>query len=106
MSSGGSIAWSTMRGTEKGRTGFRRLTLERLEQRLPLDASMLRITEFLASNTDGIRDAEGDRPDWIEIFNAGNEAVDLSGMYLSDDSGNLKEWQFPSGVSIPAGGYR
>jgi CotH kinase protein/Chitobiase/beta-hexosaminidase C-terminal domain/Lamin Tail Domain len=95
-----------MLGTGKGRTGFRRLTLERLEQRLPLDASMLRITEFLASNTDGIRDAEGDRPDWIEIFNAGNDAVDLSGMYLSDDSGNLKEWQFPSGVSIPAGGYR
>ncbi|HEY3394889.1 MAG TPA: chitobiase/beta-hexosaminidase C-terminal domain-containing protein, partial [Lacipirellulaceae bacterium] len=95
-----------MRGTAKGRAEFRRLTLERLEQRLPLDASMLRITEFLASNTDGIRDVEGDRPDWIELFNAGNEPVDLSGMYLTDDDDNLMEWQFPGGVSIPAGGYR
>jgi CotH kinase protein/Chitobiase/beta-hexosaminidase C-terminal domain/Lamin Tail Domain len=94
-----------MRGTAKG-GGFRRLTLERLEPRLALDASMLRITEFLASNTDGLRDAEGDRPDWIEIFNSGNQAVDLSGMYLTDDDDNFREWQFPDDVSIPAGGYR
>ncbi len=95
-----------MGGTAKGHRRFRRLSLERLEPRLPLDASMLRITEFLAANTDGLRDAEGDRSDWIEIFNAGNDTVDLSGMYLTDDDDNLEEWQFPSGVSIPAGGYR
>ncbi len=72
---------------------------------MTLDASMLRITEFLASNTDGLRDAEGDRPDWIEVFNSGSTTVDLSGMYLTDDDENLKEWQFPIGVSLPAGGY-
>ena len=63
------------------------------------------ITEFVASNASGIRDAEGDRPDWVEIFNAGNDLVDLSGMYLTDDGENLKEWQFPNGVSLPGGGY-
>jgi hypothetical protein len=79
MASGRSFAWSDMGGTAKGCRRFRRLTLERLEPRLPLDASMLRITEFLASNTDGLRDAEGDRSDWIEIFNTGNEAVESVG---------------------------
>jgi hypothetical protein len=94
-----------MRGTAKGRSGHRRLNLERLEPRLPLDASMLRITEFLAANSDGLRDADGDRSDWIEIFNAGAETVDLSGMYLTDDDENLTEWPFPNGVTLPAGGY-
>jgi hypothetical protein len=89
----------------RGRRRFRRLGLERLESRLVLDASMLRITEFVASNANGVRDAEGDRPDWVEIFNAGNDLVDLSGMYLTDDDENLKEWQFPAGVSLPGGGY-
>jgi hypothetical protein len=79
--------------------------LEHLESRLVLDASMLRITEFVASNANGIRDAEGDRPDWIEIFNTGNDLVDLSGMYVTDDDENLKEWQFPNGISLPGGGY-
>ena len=72
---------------------------------MALDASMLRITEFVASNDSGIRDAEGDRPDWVEIFNAGDDLVDLSGMYLTDDDENLEEWQFPDGVSLPGGGY-
>jgi hypothetical protein len=79
--------------------------MERLEQRLVLDASMLRITEFVASNDNGIRDADGDHSDWVEIFNAGNQAADLSGMYLTDDDENLEEWQFPDGVSLTAGGY-
>jgi hypothetical protein len=79
--------------------------MERLEQRLTLDASMLRITEFVASNDRGIEDADGDNSDWIEIYNAGHESVDLSGMYLTDDDENLEEWQFPEGVSLAAGGY-
>jgi hypothetical protein len=94
-----------MAGTVKGGRRSRRLVMERLEPRLALDASMLRITEFVAANDSGLRDAEGDRPDWIEIFNSGDDLVDLAGMYLTDDSGNLKEWQFPNGVSLPAGGF-
>ena len=40
--------------------GSRRLHLEALEPRLVLDASMLRITEFVASNDDGLADYDGD----------------------------------------------
>ena len=83
----------------------RRLHLEALEPRLPLDASMLRITEFVASNDDGLLDYDGDSSDWLEIYNSGAEQVDLSGMYLTDTAANLTRWKVPAGVSLEAGGY-
>ena len=33
------------------------------------------ISEFLASNTDGIQDEDGDSSDWIELHNAGGDPV-------------------------------
>ena len=30
-------------------------------------------------------DEDGDKPDWIELYNAGNSPVDLTGYYLSDN---------------------
>lgn len=88
-----------------GRWQRRRLHLEALEPRLVLDASMLRITELVASNDDGITDFQGDHPDWLEIYNSGEELVDLSGMYLTDTASNLTRWQIPSGVTLAGGGY-
>jgi len=61
----------------------RRLAMERLEPRIVLDASMLRITEFLASNDNTLLDADGDSSDWIELYNSGVDQVDLSGLYGS-----------------------
>lgn len=84
----------------------RRLGLELLEPRWPLDASMLRITEIVASNDESLLDYDGDSSDWLEIFNPGAEAVDLGGMKLTDNASNLSKWSFPAGVAIPAGGYR
>jgi hypothetical protein len=84
----------------------RRLHLESLEPRVVLSATDLRITELVASNEDGIVDADGDNSDWLEIYNSGSTSVDLSGMYLTDDDEELDKWTFPAGVVIPAGGYR
>ena len=84
----------------------RRLAFEPLEARLALDASMLRITEFLASNDNGLLDADGDTSDWVEIYNAGPDAVNLSGLYLTDSEDNKTKWTFPVDATIPAGGYR
>ena len=53
-----------------------------------------------------MQDASGAYPDWIEIYNPGTTAVDLSGWYLTDDSTDLTQWAFPASTSIPAGGYR
>jgi hypothetical protein len=43
--------------------------------------------------------------DWLELQNTGTTPVSLDGWYLSDDPAERLKWRFPSGVSIPAGGY-
>ncbi len=54
------------------------------------------ISEFLADNqTNAKVDEDGDHADWIEIWNSGVSAVSLNGWYLTDDSGDLRKWQFP-----------
>jgi hypothetical protein len=47
--------------------------------------------------------AEND--DWVELYNTTAIAIDLTGMYLSDDPTNYMKWAFPIGTSIPANGY-
>ncbi len=61
------------------------------------------INEFMASNGGCLIDDKGDKSDWVEIFNPSSEAVNLSGMGLSDDKTEVK-WAFP-GVTLEAGGY-
>jgi len=67
------------------------------------------INEVMASNNTIIRDLEGQYDDWIEIYNYGTEAIDLAGMYLTDNLSAPTKWQFPAGNSAittaPAGGY-
>lgn len=62
------------------------------------------ISEFLADNEGGIRDGDGDREDWIELYNLEAQAVDLEGWFLTDDAGELTKWRFPT-VTVEAGGY-
>lgn len=38
-------------------------------------------------------DGMGDGCDWVEIFNNGNEAVDLAGMWITDKPGTVDEYQ-------------
>ncbi len=61
------------------------------------------ISEFLADNTTGLRDEDGDTSDWIEIANPGMEAIDLSGWRLTDRAGAGGGWRFPSGVVLDGG---
>lgn len=85
----------------------RALTFETLEERLPLDASDLRLTELVASNDNGLQDYDGSSSDWVEIYNSGTTSVDLAGLYLTDNSNNKTKWQFPTGSgSIAPGGYK
>ena len=43
--------------------------------------------------------------DWVELYNGGAGAIDLSGYGLSDDPAQPRKWQFPQGASIQPGGY-
>jgi hypothetical protein len=54
------------------------------------------ITEFMASNSGFLRDADGDSPDWIEICNRSAAPVNLAGWSLTDDADRLREWIFPA----------
>ena len=71
------------------------LALEELETRRVLD-SLPVITELLASNDVGQKDEDGDRSDWIELFNPGEAPIDLGGWYLTDDANDLNKWRFPN----------
>ncbi len=62
------------------------------------------ISEFMASNHTTLEDEDGNYPDWIEIHNPGESAVDLAGWHLTDDETELNKWTFPS-VTLPPGGY-
>ena len=69
-------------------------------------AYSLRINEFMATNSSTITDpVNGSFADWIEIHNMGTTAVDLQGLYLTDDPNNLTKHQMASSLVIPAGGY-
>ncbi len=54
------------------------------------------INEFLARNTTGFRDDDGERRDWIELYNPDSRDWDLAGWSLTDDRENLRKWVFPS----------
>ena len=41
--------------------------------------------------------------DWVELYNGGDESVDLSDYTLEDSGG--EPWSFPEGTEIAAGGF-
>ena len=62
------------------------------------------INELMAFNRIQIQDEDGDWPDWIELYNAGDRPVDLTGCALSDDDVNQRKWVFPA-VTMQPGEY-
>jgi hypothetical protein len=63
-------------------------------------AQQVVINELMSANSVTICNEDGDYPDWIELFNPGNESCDLTGYGLSDSKKNLSKWQFPA-LAIP-----
>ena len=68
----------------------------------PSQGADIIISEFLASNTKGLTDEDGDHSDWIELSNISGSAIDLAGWHLTDDATVLDRWEFPS-VSLNPG---
>lgn len=64
----------------------------------------LYINEFMASNQTTIADEYGQYDDWIELWNGGDNTINLGGMYLSDKNDNPAKWMFPD-VSIAPGEF-
>lgn len=64
---------------------------------------LLRLTEFMAANSETLADEDGDFSDWIELENAGSAAADLAGWSLSDAADGLTRWTFPA-TNLPPNG--
>ena len=58
--------------------------------------AQVRITEFMASNTQTLTDEDGDTSDWIEIQNTSSNSVSLLNWALTDSAGNSGKWRFPA----------
>lgn len=89
------MAVAPLLAEQEGRVGDASVTL--------LDpTASLRINEVMADNDNGLVDSEepGEYPDWIELYNMGGLAVDLSGMYWSDDPTLLTKYRIPDGVTL------
>jgi len=67
-----------------------------------------RINELQPVNVDTLADNAGDYDPWVELFNAGTNAVltNLNNCYLTDVRTNLTKWAFPDDVSLLNGEYR
>jgi hypothetical protein len=57
------------------------------------------INEGCNRNYISATDEDGDKPDWIELYNAGNSLVDLTGYYLSDNLLQPLQWSL-AGLSL------
>jgi len=67
------------------------------------------INEVMASNSSIIADPQGRFEDWIELHNTSKTAINVGGLYLTDDANEPTKWQIPAGnrnlTNIPAGGF-
>ena len=81
-----------------------------LKAQLEAGATPVRINEVGATNEIFIDDYFKKR-DWVELYNATDEDIDLEGMYLSDNRSNPQKYRISAEGSdastiIPAKGYR
>jgi hypothetical protein len=70
----------------------------------PLAQGSLYINEVVTSNGGSLQDPDYTSPDWIELYNAADTAIDLENFALSDDINAPGKYLFPK-ISIPAKGY-
>jgi len=68
-------------------------------------SSAIVINEVMASNHVTLADPQGEYNDWIELKNVSDQAINLAGMFLSDNPDNPLKWEFPADTLIEAGGY-
>lgn len=66
--------------------------------------AQLRISEFMASNSNTLADEDGSFEDWIEIQNISPTTVNLLDWSLTDNADKLTKWKFPA-TNLPPGQF-
>lgn len=70
-------------------------------------ASDLVFNEIMASNVDEFVSPAFNFDGWVELYNPTGKPIRLSGLYLSDNASNLKQWCMPPSIGVvPAHGYK
>jgi hypothetical protein len=64
-------------------------------------ANSIVINEVMAKNSAVLSDSEGDYQDWVELYNAGNEAINLESFFLSNRWSDPSRWAIPSVTMDP-----
>jgi hypothetical protein len=64
------------------------------------------LNELQPHNVSGPADRFGQRDPWVELYNAGDEPIDLSAFHLTDDYSRLPAWSFPPGAAIGPGEFK
>jgi hypothetical protein len=86
------------------------ITVNITDNDVPVDFPTLFINELMSANTVTFIDDDNLPDDWIEIYNAGDEPVDLAGLFMTDDIQNPSKHQFAAGSSqittVPPGGFK
>ncbi len=86
------------------------ITINITDNDAPVNFPTLFINELMSANTVTFIDADNLPDDWIEIYNAGSEPVDLAGLFMTDDIQNPSKHQFVSGspeiTTVPPGGFK
>jgi hypothetical protein len=59
------------------------------------------INEYQSSNESTVQDQWGGFDDWIELYNGGNNPIDLEGYFLSDKIGEPTQFVFPDTTLLP-----
>jgi len=70
-----------------------------------LENATVVINEVMADNATTQSDELDEYDDWIELYNRGTEAVNLSGWYLTDNEWNLHKWIIPDGTVLQPDNY-
>ena len=90
--------------SNNGRAQINAFQLRSFDSSVLLPGAVPLINEFSASNSSVIDDDNGNSSDWIEIYNAGEDSIDLAGYSLTDDAANPTKYVFPS-TTLGGGEY-
>jgi len=71
----------------------------------PLALGDVIISEVMTSNQQYLPEDNGETYDWIELYNRGSQAVNLSGYGLTDNTGNPAKFRLPDKTLAPGEYY-
>ena len=67
--------------------------------------SQITINEFSASNLHSFYDSFSKTEDWVELYNKGDQALNISGWHLSDKMDKPGKWELPAGSVLQPGDF-